>query len=234
MKAAVFFDMDGVLLRGESQFSFLLWCLRYGVAPQFRALPVVVQYASYLAGFSRDALKLRRSGFNLLRGVAVEKLEHSASKFLHENLARRFRKQTTSLVEAHRKQGHFIVLVTSACEPVAMPVAAKLNCDATIATRLLANHNCYTGERDLPEPYGVGKRLLVEKFCEKHFFSPSECFAYADHHTDVPLLEFVGHPVAANPTRKLESIARAQNWPIVDLDSPTMPAVNFQKIIRSC
>ena len=234
MNSAAFFDMDGVLLRGESQFSFLLWCVRHGVAPQLRALPVLVRYACYVAGLSHDALNLRQSGFELLRDVPVEEMQRSASRFFQKDFARRLRRQATPLLETHRRSGHSLVLVTSACEPVALPVASRLKLNATIATRLIVNRSSYTGQRALPEPYGEGKRLLVELFCEEHSISPDDCFAYGDHHSDAALLECVGHPVAANPNRKLESLARVKGWPIVDLDGPTLPAVIIPRVILSC
>jgi phosphoserine phosphatase len=42
------------------------------------------------------------------------------------------------------------------------------------------------------------------------------CTAYTDSHTDLPLLEAVGHPVAVNPDRKLRRIAAARGWPVLE------------------
>ena len=234
MSAAAFFDMDGTLLRGESQFSFLLWCLRNGLVPAFHALPAVVQYASYLLGISSDALRLRQSGVNLLRGISTDQFANVAKAFFQTRLTAGFRRQALPVIEAHRAKGHLIVVLTSASEPVANLVAGKLRADAVIATRLLVRDGVFTGERELPEPYGDGKRVLVERFCLAQQLSPQDCFAYTDHHTDVSLLEFIGHPIAANPTRKLRSIAEAKKWPIVDLDSTAMPTVAFPEIVHSC
>jgi phosphoserine phosphatase len=39
--------------------------------------------------------------------------------------------------------------------------------------------------------------------------------AYSDSYSDVPFLESVGHPVAANPDRKLRRIADERGWPVV-------------------
>lgn len=233
-KIAAFFDMDGTLLRGESQFSFLLYCLRCGTAPPFRSLCVATRYASYLLGLSQDAKQLRASGFALFEGVSVERLETKGTEFFNSKLVHRIRRQSVALVAAHQKCGHTTVLVTSACELVARPFAAQFGFDAIIATRLLTRDGFYTGERELPEPYGVGKRQIVERFCEQHSISPSDSFAYTDHHTDLSLLELVGHPIAVNPTRKLQSIAETKKWPTVGLDSSAMPTVAFSNIVSSC
>jgi phosphoserine phosphatase len=45
-------------------------------------------------------------------------------------------------------------------------------------------------------------------------------FAYADSHSDLPLLEAVGHPVVVRPDVTLMRHARAKHWPVVDWVSP--------------
>ena len=47
----------------------------------------------------------------------------------------------------------------------------------------------------------------------------SESTAYSDSYSDVPFLEAVGHPVAANPDKKLRRIAAERGWPVVDFAS---------------
>jgi phosphoserine phosphatase len=42
----------------------------------------------------------------------------------------------------------------------------------------------------------------------------SQSFAYADHTSDLPLLQHVGHPVAVNPSSRLKTFALAHSWPI--------------------
>ena len=218
MSKAAFFDIDGTLLRGESQFSFLLWCIRRGLVPLHRALPVVARYAGYLAGVSADARKLRASGYRLFQGLPVSQIDSEAEIFFRENLANRFRLHAKALVEAHRSNGHLVVLITSTCAPVARVIATQLQPDALIATNLVAVAGVFTGERELPEPYGKGKRALVEKFCTKHELTPAECYAYADHHSDVTLLELVGYPTSVNPTKRLNRTCVKRGWNIVDLD----------------
>ena len=223
MRAAAFFDLDGTLLQGESQFSFLIWCARRRIVPPVRSLGVAVQYASYLLGFSRDALRLRESGFNLLRGIAVERLEKAGVEFFHSCLTPRFRKQALPLIEAHRSRGDVIVLLTSACGLVASPVAEWMRGDAVIATNLIKDGGIFTGAREFPEPYGSGKQLLVEKFCAERGIPLSQSYAYTDHHSDAPLLAVIGNPFAVNPTKKLLRIAEEKRWPVLDLNLPDLP-----------
>ena len=57
----------------------------------------------------------------------------------------------------------------------------------------------------------------------------TESFAYSDSHTDQPMLEAVGHPVAVNPDKELMRIARANKWPISQFSHP-MPLRDAQAV----
>jgi phosphoserine phosphatase len=41
------------------------------------------------------------------------------------------------------------------------------------------------------------------------------CWAYADHGSDLGLLQSVGHPVAVNPKPELLEVAQRSGWPIL-------------------
>lgn len=234
MRVAAFFDMDGTLLRGESQLSFLLWCWRRGIAPRFKSLQVLISYTNYLFGFSSDAVKLRELGFGLFSGLAVDLLENAGGDFYKKHLALRIRRQSAALVQAHRALGHNLVLVTSASEVVARPVFKALGLDALIATQLVALDGIYTGARQIPEPYAAQKQKIVAQFCADKSIAPEKSFAYSDHHSDLPLLEFVGHPIVVHPTRKLKQIAVERRWKITDLDETDAANLTFHEVITPC
>ena len=44
-------------------------------------------------------------------------------------------------------------------------------------------------------------------------------YAYADSHSDLPLLRVVGNPVAVNPDVSLYRVAHRRRWPIEDWKS---------------
>ena len=47
--------------------------------------------------------------------------------------------------------------------------------------------------------------------------SLAHCHGYSDSASDYPMLAVVGRPTAVNPDLRLRSLARAFNWPILDL-----------------
>ncbi len=210
--------MDGTLLRGESQFSFLIWLVKRGLVRPTSALRVLGMYSAYLAGLSSDAHRLREAGFGLLKGISTAELTQYGEIFYQSHLSLRARGFAATLVKQHKAAGHETVLVTSAGEPVAVPFAERFEFDGIIATRLLEDSGILTGAVALPEPYADGKQQLVKDYCEQNQISSSSSFAYSDHHSDVLLLELVGNPVAVNPTKKLRIISKQRGWKTLDLE----------------
>jgi phosphoserine phosphatase len=47
-------------------------------------------------------------------------------------------------------------------------------------------------------------------------FELARSYAYADSHSDLPLLQAVGNPVVVNPDVALYRVARKRRWPIED------------------
>ena len=76
----------------------------------------------------------------------------------------------------------------------------------------------YTG-RTLRAAHGEGKARALRELAEAEGFDLSRSTAYSDSYSDVPFLEAVGHPVAANPDRKLRRIAAERGWPVVQFAS---------------
>ena len=57
--------------------------------------------------------------------------------------------------------------------------------------------------------FDVGKTLIPHLgFARDMEIGLAQGFVYSDHHSDIPLLESVGHPAAVNPTEQLAACAK--------------------------
>jgi phosphoserine phosphatase len=70
----------------------------------------------------------------------------------------------------------------------------------------------FTGQLVETPLTGEARALAVTRYTDANGLSMSECVAYADSSSDLPLLEAVGHPVAVNPDAKLAATARKRGW----------------------
>jgi phosphoserine phosphatase len=97
------------------------------------------------------------------------------------------------------------------------PLARELGVVHCLATRLEEHEGRYTGEIEGLQMIGQGKADAVRAFLATRGARAAECFAYGDHHTDVPMLEAVGHPVAVIGDPRLAEHARRERWEVLDL-----------------
>ena len=55
----------------------------------------------------------------------------------------------------------------------------------------------------------------------------TDCYAYSDSITDLPMLEAVGHPTAVNPDRGLRKVALQRGWPVRRFERPVSMRARF-------
>ena len=120
--------------------------------------------------------------------------------------------EALDLIEMHRRAGRRTFLVSAAPEEIVIPVAEHLGIDGAIASRAATDAaGRYTGEAILWN-HGAAKCDAVDAAVAEHDVDLARSYAYSDSHTDIPMLEMVGHPVAVNPDRVLAQTARDRRW----------------------
>jgi HAD superfamily phosphoserine phosphatase-like hydrolase len=155
-----------------------------------------------------------------LRGVAVDRLGKGRLKpaptFFGDGLER---------VAWHARQGHTIVMVSGTLEPLAVEVARAM--EAVLAeqrifsvirvcpTRLEEVDGRWTGRILGEAMFGEAKARAARWIAAELKLDLAQCYAYGDSTSDRWLLAAVGRPVAVNPSRTLERIARTQGWRVL-------------------
>jgi HAD superfamily hydrolase (TIGR01490 family) len=122
------------------------------------------------------------------------------------------------LVEQHRARGERVYIVSATLQEIVQHIAEDLGFDGAIGSTCEIVDGVYTG-RTLRAAHGEGKARALRELAEAEGFDLSRSTAYSDSYSDVPFLEAVGHPVAANPDRKLRRIAAERGWPVVQFES---------------
>src|ERR671917_260057 len=109
-------------------------------------------------------------------------------------------------------------IVTAASQELAEVLAAVLVLDGGIGMRSEVKDGVYTGRPDGPFTYRDGKAEAIRELAEREGIDLTESYAYSDSESDLPMMRVVGHPVAVNPDRELERVARAEGWRIMRFD----------------
>lgn len=151
----------------------------------------------------------------MFAGRTVEEVEALMTKFTDEVLAPRFEAAAVEALAAHKAAGDRVVVISAALEPVVRAVCRELDvCDYT-GTVCEVEEGRYRGRLVGPSPHGEEKQEVAARYMERWGVAAAECWAYADHGSDLPLLRSVGHPVAVNPKPELLMAAQEEGWPVL-------------------
>ena len=213
------FDLDRTLIADYSAIAFLRErVLSRGMtgSQAVEALAAVVAWSLGRISFRRFVEATTASA----RGCREVDFAALAERVFERHLADRIYPEARRLVEAHRKMGHTVAIVSSATSYQVAPIARNLSIDLVECTRLGVEGGRLTGEVLAPVCYGAGKARAGQALAREHGFDLGASWFYSDSHEDLPLLERVGRPRPVNANRRLRAWARRQGWPIHDFEAP--------------
>ncbi len=218
---AAFFDLDKTILAKSSSFAFARPFYKEGLIGRADVIKSAYAQFVYLAsGADHDQMEsMRQYMSNLVTGWEVEKVQQIVAETLDTIVDPMVYEEALDLIAHHRMLGHQIIIISSSGTDVVEPIGQRLGADLAIGTQVGIEDGKYTGEI-LFYAYGPGKADAMRSLAAERGYDLTECYAYSDSFTDVPMLEAVGHPVAVNPDTELRKLAAANNWPIRDFAKP--------------
>lgn len=208
------FDLDRTLLPGSSLVAFGRALAASGMLPRRRLAAAAVREARYRRRGSRDGevSRLRSEALAHVAGLEREPLVELA-RTVAARLATEVPPGARLLVDHHLDLGDFVVVLSASPQELVEAVVAAIGAHRGIGTRAAVADGRYTGALDGPFCYGAGKidRLVADVGA----VDLAHAYAYADSTSDLPLLLACGHPVAVNPDRGLDAVARSRGWPVL-------------------
>ncbi len=214
---AALFDMDGTLL-SSNVIETYLWMRLQDLDPAER-LSEVGRAAARLPGLVRAERRERGAFLRLVyreyAGARLVDLEEIADRVLSGHVLARLSPGAVRRVREHRAAGHRTVLITGAIAPLTRPLQPLF--DHIEAARLsVDSRGVCTGFLDNPPLVGESRAAWLHAYARANDLDLGRSFAYADSHSDLPMLLAVGNPVAVQPDVTLYRQAKKSRWPIVD------------------
>ncbi|MGH2933748.1 MAG: HAD family hydrolase [Gaiellaceae bacterium] len=224
MSAAAFFDLDRTLLRRSSALALAGSFRERGLISRRQlAKAAGWQLLFVLRGASHDAVRgAAEDGLVVLRGFTPGEMRELVAEAMEPVLRPLVYSEPLHLVEQHRERGDSVYIVSATLQEIVQAIADDLGFDGALGTVCEVRDGAYTGKA-LRALHAENKATCVRELADARGFDLAECTAYSDSHTDVPLLEAVGRPVAVNPDRELRRIAVERDWPVIEFSGQAYP-----------
>ncbi len=212
------FDMEGTILASNVVETYLwirLKDLAFEDWPEEMA-DVARSAPRYLLQDQRNRGEFLRTFYRRYEGADVEQVRRLARDFASELMLQRCSSQAIRRIRDHRANGHRTILITAALDLFVEPIAPLF--DVVIAADLVQEGGKYTGFMSEPPLVGEARAAWMRRYAEAEGVDLRKSFAYADSHSDLPMLRAVGNPVVVNPDVALYRHAKKRRWPIEEWD----------------
>ncbi|MBL9004413.1 MAG: HAD family hydrolase [Myxococcales bacterium] len=212
---AAFFDVDLTLLRVSSGSQWISYLRRRGEV----GLSMMLKAAFWTMQYKLAFLDMETVGRRLIadiEGDTEADMLQKCEAFLAHHILPHVAPDGRSAVAWHQAQGHVPVLLTSATQYVAEPLARELGVEHVLCTRLIVDpqSGAFTGTAERPMCYGEGKVVYAERFAQEQGCDLRQSYFYTDSYSDLPMLRRVGKPQVINPDSRLLRHAKKSGWPI--------------------
>jgi HAD superfamily hydrolase (TIGR01490 family) len=219
MAGAAFFDLDKTLMEGSSALHFGRAAYRAGMVSRRQLASDAWANLRFRLHGSTDqgTDELRERILDAIAGQRAVDLARMGPDVLTGILPLIYR-EVLEEAYAHQEAGRPVYIVTAASQELAEVLAQVLVLDGGIGMRSEVRDGVYTGKPAGPFTYREGKAVAIRELAEREGIDLAESYAYSDSESDLPMMRAVGHPVAVNPDRVLERVAREEGWRIMRFD----------------
>lgn len=214
-KIGAFFDFDETLLQVASGRLGIQWLWDRRMVPLGYILKIYLANFFYKCHLLSDE-HMVRTLLTFYKKKRLTDFEKGAEDFYREYLKPHLAPRILSRVNFHKNENHLLILISGSVRYMLEPVTKDLKFDHLLCTDLeVDGDGLMTGK-----PKGLvcveqNKKRLTLKLAENIGLDLGKSYAYANHQSDLPLLETVGHPHVVEPNTILEKVAHQRSWPIL-------------------
>ncbi len=214
------FDLDNTLLSGDSDYEWAQFLIERGV----------LERAEYEAKNDLFLRQYKAGGLDIheflefqlapLARYPREKLDEWHAEFMRTKIEPMIRAKGVELVRRHLGHGDLCAIVTSTNAFITAPIAREFGLEYLVATELEVRDGRFTGKPSGTPCFREGKITRVEEWLAgqgRILASFTAIWFYSDSQNDLPLLEYITHPVVVDPDEVLHRVAVKRGWQIISL-----------------
>jgi len=212
-----FFDVDHTISRRTTALAFILVCMRRGYIKVWYLLGAPFLFILYRL-FNLDMEFLYRFSLPRLYGVTRTEFDDISREAFDKFIKNKLYPGALREIEKLRLDGVRVILATSTPFEAVYPLAQYCGITAAnvVATQFAYTDGVFDGKLIGVPVFSRYKCSIIRNFVQRSGSDLQSCSFYSDSIHDLPLLELVGNPVAANPDHRLRKLAKKRGWSIKD------------------
>lgn len=219
MSKIAFIDIDGTILKGQSQQYFIKFLFEKKFISALDFVYIYGWFAAYRVGIARNAAGILNYALRKFIGTNSSQINNLMEEFYGKIIQPRLFRNSLALFETLKTAGYRAVLLSAAVEPIVKKISEKMTADEYICTELELDENgAYTGKLLENHLYGNEKSAKAQEYILQHALRQTEALAIADHPSDKSILEYASTSFVANPKEEMRKWALEKNIPVIYLD----------------
>ena len=215
--ALAIFDLDGTIM-STNVIEQYLWARLPELPPAERLAEfgrVLRKVPSYIRADRRDRGTFLRAVYRRYKGADLAAFEETVDTTLAPYMLNRLSPEAVRRIREHRAAGHTTILITGVVRPLTRPLAPLFDTIVAADLEIDSDGRC-TGFLTGPPLVGESRPAWMRHYASLHDIDLTKSFAYADSHSDLPMLQTVGNAVAVSPDIALMRAATANQWSILE------------------
>ena len=209
-KPLAIFDFDGTMISGDSIIRYTAYAMRRGYEPWRNIIPRLWQGLKAVCGLM-SATEGKSRALSFLARMSREEQSEFNRVFCRDILMPRIFPKALERMEAHRREGLYILLVSASPDAYISHLKDFLPVDAIIASPTDERGRVSSSTR------GEEKARRVQEWAavQDTQIDWAGSFSYGNSANDLPVMRLTGHPVCVNPSRRMNKLALdlpAEKW----------------------
>ncbi len=212
------FDFDGTCINGNSPVLLVKHLARLRMLRPTVVLRILAWAFAYKFHLPQNETWVRELVFTAFEGKPASEVDAFLGDFYDQSIDPLFRADAQAALIAHAEAGDHVLLVSATFEPIIRRAMLRRPIAHQISTGMLVDDNgCYLAKVDGIPTEGAEKLRAIERYADARFGKGSWkiAFAYADHYSDMPVLEAAEVACAVTPGPTLERKAKERGWQIL-------------------
>ena len=209
-KPLAIYDFDGTMISGDSIIRYTAYAMRRGYEPWRNIIPRLWQGLKAVCGLM-SATEGKSRALSFLARMSREEQSEFNRVFCRDILMPRIFPKALERMEAHRREGLRILLVSASPDAYISHLKDFLPVDAIIASPTDERGRVSSSTR------GEEKVRRVREWAagQDTQIDWAGSFSYGNSANDLPVMRLTGHPVCVNPSRRMKKLALdlpAEKW----------------------